>query len=87
MSLEKFLANNLALSDAEDNTSRPLNRVGSFVLLAYESLAASRNLLQWSLGCMNLTFDSEDLFCWYKQKKLCIWTMAAAQAAENYGDK
>ena len=36
---------------------------------------------------MNLTFDSEDLFCWYKQKKLCIWTMAAAQAAENYGDK
>ena len=24
--LEKFLANNFALSDAEDNTSRPLNR-------------------------------------------------------------
>ena len=68
MSLEKFLANNLALSDAENNTSRPLNRVGSFVLLAYESLAASRNLLQWSLGCMNLTSDSEDLFCWFKQK-------------------
>ena len=27
-SLEKFLANNFALSDAEDNTSRPLNRGG-----------------------------------------------------------
>ena len=26
--LEKFLANNFALSDAEDNTSRPLNRGG-----------------------------------------------------------
>ena len=26
--LEKFLANNLALSDTEDNTSRPLNREG-----------------------------------------------------------
>ena len=26
--LEKFLANNLALSDAEDNTSGPLNRGG-----------------------------------------------------------
>ena len=25
--LEKFLANNFALSDAEDNTSGPLNRV------------------------------------------------------------
>ena len=28
MFLEKFLANNFALSDAEDNTSRPLNRGG-----------------------------------------------------------
>ena len=26
--LEKFLANNLALSDAEDNTSSPVNRGG-----------------------------------------------------------
>ena len=26
--LEKFLANNFALPDAEDNTSGPLNRVG-----------------------------------------------------------
>ena len=26
--LEKFLANNFALSEAEDNTSRPLNRGG-----------------------------------------------------------
>ena len=69
--LEKFSANNFALSDAEDNTSGLLNRGGiadlpllrtllairqksrepsfwevmdSFVLLAYASLAASRNL-------------------------------------------
>ena len=27
--LEKFLANNFALSDAEDNTSRSLNRGGT----------------------------------------------------------
>ena len=67
--LEKFLANNFALSDAEDNTSGPLNRggiadlplfrtllairlksrqpsfwevMGSFVLVAYASLTASR---------------------------------------------
>ena len=68
--LKKFSANNLALSDAEDNTFGQLNRGGmtdlpllrtllaicqksrgssswevkeSFVLLAYASLAASRN--------------------------------------------
>ena len=68
---EKFSANNFALSDAEDNTSGPLNRgdiadlpllrtllairqksqvpsfwevMDSFVLIARESLAASRNL-------------------------------------------
>ena len=64
--LEKFSAKNLALSDADNNTSRPLNRggmvrtllaihqkskepsfwevMGSFVLLAYANLAASRTL-------------------------------------------
>ena len=111
--LEKFLANNFALSDAEDNTSGPLNRGGiadlpllrtllairqksrepsfwevmdSFVLLAYASLAASRTLLQWLIACLNFTWDSEDLFCWYKWKKWFLWTMAAPQAAENHGD-
>ena len=69
----EFLANNFALSEADDNTSGPLNRgdiadlpllrtplaihqksrepsfckvIGSFVLVAYASLAASRTLLQ-----------------------------------------
>ena len=94
--LEKFSANNLALSDAEDNTSGLLNRGGiadlpllrrlfaihqksrepsfwevvdSFVLVAHTSLADSRTLLQQLLACLNFTLDSEDLFCWYKQKK------------------
>ena len=40
----------------------------SFVLAAYESLSALRTLLQRLLACLNLTLDSEDLFCWYKQK-------------------
>ena len=40
----------------------------SFVLLTYASLAASRTLWQRLLGCLNFTLDSEDLFCWYKQK-------------------
>ena len=61
----------------------------SFVLLAYVSLAASRTLLQWLLVCINLNFDSEDLFCWYKRKKFYenLKTMVAAQAAENHGDQ
>ena len=94
--LEKFLANNFALSDAEHSTSGPLNRGGiadlpllrtllairqksrepsfwevmdSFVLVGYASLVASRTLLQRLLACLNFTLDSEDLFCWYKQKK------------------
>ena len=91
--LEKFSANNFALSDAEDNTSGPLNRGGiadlpllrtllairqksqepsfqevmdSFVLLAYASLAASRNVLKRLLACLNFTLESEDLYFWYK---------------------
>ena len=112
--LEKFLPNNFVLSDAEDNTCRPLNKGGiadlpllrlllaicqkswelsslevmdSFVLVAYASLTASRTLLQQLLACLNFTLDSEDLFCWYKRKKWFLWTMAAAQAAENHGDE
>ena len=40
----------------------------SLALLALASLAASRTLLQQLLACLNFTFESEDLFCWYKQK-------------------
>ena len=40
----------------------------SFVSVAYVSLAASRTLLQQLLACLNFTWDSEDLFCWYKQE-------------------
>ena len=112
--LEKFSGNIFALSDAEDNTSRPLNRgtiadltllrtllaihknskepsfwevMDSFVVLAYVSLASSKILLQWLLACLSFTLDSEDLFFWYKRKKWFLWTMAAAQAAENHGDE
>ena len=62
----------------------------SYVLLAYASLAASRTLLQLPLqllACLNFTLDSDDLLYWCKRKKLFVWTMAAAQAAENYRDE
>ena len=110
---ETFSGNNFALSDAEGNTSRPLNRggigdlallrtilaihqksqepsfwkvMGSRVLLAHASLAASKTLLQQLLACLIFTLESEDLSFWYKWKKLFLWIMAAAQAVENHGD-
>ena len=58
-----------------------------FVLLAYASLVGSRTLLQRLLACLNFTLKSEDLSFWYKRKKWFLWTMAAAQAAENHGDE
>ena len=90
--LEKFSANNFALSDAEDNTSEPLNRggiadlpllrtllairqksrepsfwevMGSFVLLAYASLAALRTLPQRLLACLDFILAAEDLSFWF----------------------
>ena len=84
--LDKFWANNFALSDADDNTSRLLRtllairhkpwkpsfweKMDSFVLLAYASLVASRILLQRLWACLNFPLDSEDLFYWYKRKKV-----------------
>ena len=50
-------------------------------------LAASRTFLQWLLTCLNFTIESEDLSFWYKWRKWFLWTMAASQAAENYGDE
>ena len=44
--LEKFLANNLALSDAEDNTSGPLNRGGIPNLPLLRTLLAIRQKSQ-----------------------------------------
>ena len=40
--LEKLLANNFVLSDAEDSTSRPLNRGGTADLLLLRTLLAIR---------------------------------------------
>ena len=50
--LEKFLANNFALSDAEDNTSRLLKRLGIANLLLLGTLAThqkSQELSFWEV--------------------------------------
>ena len=57
----------------------------SFVLVAYANLGPLRALLQQLLACLNFTIDSKDLFWWYKRKKWFLWTVLAAQAAENQG--
>ena len=64
-----------------------LGKWWTLVLLAYASLAASRALLQRSLACLNFILDSEDLSFCYKRRKQFLWTMTAAQAAENHGDE
>ena len=41
----------------------------SFVLLACASLGTSKTLLLQLLACLNFILDSENLFCWSKEKK------------------
>ena len=83
--LEKFLENNIALSDIEDNTSRPLNRKGIADLLLLRTLLPilqkSRESSVWevmdafvlvtyvSLSASRTLLQQKPLFCWYKQKK------------------
>ena len=43
--------------------------MNSFVLLGYATLAASTNLLQRLLACLDFTLESEDFSLWYKRKK------------------
>ena len=50
--LEKFLANNFALSDAEDNTSGPLNRGGIADLRLLRTLLAIRQKSRDSFVCV-----------------------------------
>ena len=61
--------------------------IDSFVLLACASLAVSRTLLQRLLASLNFTLESEDLSFWCKWEKCFLWTMVAAQAAENHDDE
>ena len=44
----------------------------SFALLEYASSASSRSLLQRLLACLNFTLEAEDLYFWYKRKKLFL---------------
>ena len=41
-----------------------------FVLLANASFVASGTFLQQLLACLTFTLESEDLFFWYKKKKV-----------------
>ena len=57
------------------------------LLLAYESFAALRALLQLLLACVNCNFRFRRFILLVQmKKKWFLWTMAVAQAAENHGD-
>ena len=56
----------------------------AFALVTYKSSKASKIIAQLLL---TFTLDFEDLLCRYKLKNFYeLWTMAAAQAAENQED-
>ena len=110
--LENISANNFALSDAEDNTSDPLNRGvqqiylentisnspkvpwvkflrsnGLFCFISMCKFGSFKNPFAMITSLSELYFRIRRFIFWYKQNKWFLWTMAAAQAAENYGDK
>ena len=62
--LEKFLANNSALSDAEDNTSGSLNRVNIADLHLLKTLRIQQNSLESSLWEEIDSFFYEHLQVW-----------------------
>ena len=69
--LEKFLANNFAISDAEDNTSDPLNRGGMVDLPLLRTLLAfcqkSQEPSFWEV--MDFCFSSIQV--WQLQEPFC----------------
>ena len=52
--------------------------MGSFVLLSYASLTASKTLLEQSLACLSFTLGPEGLFCWQQHKQLKTMEMSEA---------
>ena len=67
-----------ALSDTEDNSFGPLNTGGVADLPLLRALLAIRQKVPRAkflrsdrlLVSLNFTSDLEDLFCWYKRKKV-----------------
>ena len=92
--LEKFLANNFALSDAEDNTSwmHQTSREPCFWQVmdsCFSSICKFGSF--WNPFAMitnlpELYFRFRFILLLQK-KKWFLWTMAAAQSAENHGDE
>ena len=69
--LEKFSANNFALSGAEGNTSGLLNREGRFTFVE-NTIGNLPKVQRAKIAYLNFTLDSEDLSFCYKQKRLFL---------------
>ena len=72
--LEKFSANNFALSGAEGNTSGLLNREGRFTFVE-NTIGNLPKVQRAKIAYLNFTLDSEDLSFCYKQKRLFLWPL------------
>ena len=95
--LEKFLANNFALSNATDNTPGPLNRGGIADLLLLKTLLAIcqkvlkfgnfKNSFATITSLSEFYFRFRRFILLLQMKKVISMNMAATQAAENHGDE
>ena len=85
--LKKVLANNFALSEAEDNTTRSLNRVSIADLALLGTLLAmcqkSSEPSFWITSLFELYFKTLIYFVGKNKKKRFLWVMAAAQALKT----
>ena len=82
--LKKVLANNFALSDAEDNTTRSLNKASIADLALLGTLLAmcqkSSEPSFWITSLFELYFKTQIYFVGKNKKKRFLWVMAVAQA-------
>ena len=90
--LEKFSANNFALSDAENNTPAvELRRFFENTISNSPQVMTAKLLERDGLATvtsLHLTFKIRRFIILLQtKKKQLLWTMAAAQAAENHGDE
>ena len=97
--LEKVLANKFALTDAEDNTSGLLNRRNTAdlsllrILLAIQQKSWEPSFWEVmdSFTMITSLFELYFIFIRFmllvQTKKWFLWTMTAAQAAENHSDE
>ena len=60
---------------------------GLFCFTSICKFGSFKNLFTMITSLSELYFRFRSFLCWYKRKKWFLWTMTAAQSAENHGDE